>query len=78
MQLRLQTVPRDPCPNCGGATFTWSVVVVAGPHAPPQPHNRMGLHDVQPLAVLGCADCSETLLTCHPEEVLASMGLAIA
>lgn len=56
------------CPNCGSTNLRWHVYKQAGPHAPPQPHNRMSLNDVQVLALRACEECSETIETMDIED----------
>jgi hypothetical protein len=47
------------CGDCGSTDLGWSIEIRAVHSAPG--HGQMGLHDVEPVAVLGCGYCSETV-----------------
>lgn len=65
-----EATPKQVCPNCGSTKSSWLVHKQAGPHAPPQPHNRMSLNDVQVLVIRACDDCSETLERMDAEDFI--------
>lgn len=73
--VQATAVVHEVCPNCFGTNLRWHVHKQAGPHAPPQPHNRMGLNDVQVLALLACEDCSETVKTMDMDDYVEKVQL---
>ncbi len=60
------------CSNCDGILLSWDVHKAArnGPQ-----NGLLSLHDVQVEAVLGCDECSETLLVLDIEDALKVWGV---
>lgn len=54
------------CKECGGSELAWFASLRNSGTAQ---DGRLRLHEVQPIFVLGCEECSETLMVVHGDEI---------
>lgn len=56
------------CPNCDGDRFSWSLSTRLSSSAPLD--GQLNSHDVIPILVLGCDDCSETIRIVEGDQIV--------
>lgn len=65
---RRSLISRGVCPNCGGKKLAWDTAPAVRPGISP---GRYNASDVTTEFYLGCGECSETLISAVPADVVA-------